>query len=119
MNEAYVPLPDGRTIPVTLSTDGMSGGGNVLSPVSIEINVHSDGSTTESGDTESIWNNAAQRMKAIALETIAQEKRLADHSTQTLNVTNYRLPRPGQSHKDVRWKDKRLIGIQITNLKKA
>ncbi|EON1641506.1 tape measure protein, partial [Escherichia coli] len=67
MNEAYVPLPDGRTIPVTLSTDGMSGGGNVLSPVSIEINVHSDGSTTESGDTESIWNNAAQRMKAIAL----------------------------------------------------
>ncbi|EIB8230499.1 tape measure protein, partial [Escherichia coli] len=69
MNEAYVPLPDGRTIPVTLSTDGMSGGGNVLSPVSIEINVHSDGSTTESGDTESIWNNAAQRMKAIALET--------------------------------------------------
>ncbi|EOB5833531.1 tape measure protein, partial [Escherichia coli] len=73
MNEAYVPLPDGRTIPVTLSTDGMSGGGNVLSPVSIEINVHSDGSTTESGDTESIWNNAAQRMKAIALETIAQE----------------------------------------------
>ncbi|MFZ6111880.1 hypothetical protein ACO0KA_24430, partial [Escherichia coli] len=37
--------------------------------------VHSDGSTTESGDTESIWNNAAQRMKAIALETIAQEKR--------------------------------------------
>ncbi|HBB7107611.1 TPA: phage tail tape measure protein, partial [Escherichia coli] len=75
MNEAYVPLPDGRTIPVTLSTDGMRGGGNVLSPVSIEINVHSDGSTTESGDTESIWNNAAQRMKAIALETIAQEKR--------------------------------------------
>lgn len=75
MNEAYVPLPDGRTIPVTLSTDGMSGGGNVLSPVSIEINVHNDGSTTESGDTESIWNNAAQRMKAIALETIAQEKR--------------------------------------------
>ncbi|EIY5850361.1 tape measure protein [Escherichia coli] len=75
MNEAYVPLPDGRTIPVTLSTDGMSGDGNVLSPVSIEINVHSDGSTTESGDTESIWNNAAQRMKAIALETIAQEKR--------------------------------------------
>ncbi|HAX3081956.1 TPA: tape measure protein [Escherichia coli] len=75
MNEAYVPLPDGRTIPVTLSTDGMSGGGNVLSPVSIEINVHSDGSTTESGDTESIWNNAAKRVKAVVLETIAQEKR--------------------------------------------
>ena len=75
MNEAYVPLPDGRTIPVTLSTDGMSGNGNVLSPVSIEINVHSDGSTTESGDKESIWNNAAQRVKAVVLETIAQEKR--------------------------------------------
>lgn len=75
MNEAYVPLPDGRTIPVTLNTDGFKGGGSVVSPVSIAINVNSDGSTTESANTESAWNNAAQRMKAIALETIAQEKR--------------------------------------------
>ncbi|ENO7837960.1 tape measure protein (plasmid) [Escherichia coli] len=75
MNEAYVPLPDGRSIPVTLNTDGAGGGGNVMSPVSITINVSSDGSEENSNDTESKWNDAAKRMKAIALETIANEKR--------------------------------------------
>ncbi|WP_449555837.1 tape measure protein [Huaxiibacter chinensis] len=76
MNEAYVPLPDGRSIPVTLNAEGVkSGGGGVFSPVSIEINVNSDGSVTENSNSEGAWSQAAQRMKAIALETIAQEKR--------------------------------------------
>lgn len=76
MNEAYVPLPDGRSIPVTLNAEGVKGGGGgVFSPVSIEINVNSDGSVTENSNSEGAWNQAAQRMKAIALETIAQEKR--------------------------------------------
>ncbi|EOO0704906.1 tape measure protein, partial [Escherichia coli] len=45
MNEAYVPLPDGRSIPVTLNAESVKGGGGgVFSPVSIEINVNSDGS---------------------------------------------------------------------------
>ncbi|HED1792844.1 tape measure protein (plasmid) [Citrobacter sp. RHB20-C16] len=74
MNEAYVPLPDGRSIPVTLSTDGVKGSG-VFAPVSIEINVSSDGNTTANSNSDGAWNEAAQRMKAIALETIAQEKR--------------------------------------------
>ncbi len=75
MNEAYVPLPDGRSIPVTLNAEGVKGGGGVFSPVSIEINVNSDGSVTENSNSEGAWSQAAQRMKAIALETIAQEKR--------------------------------------------
>jgi len=76
MNEAYVPLPDGRSIPVTLNAEGIKGGGGgVFSPVSIEINVNSDGSVTENSNSEGAWSQAAQRMKAIALETIAQEKR--------------------------------------------
>lgn len=76
MNEAYVPLPDGRSIPVTLNAESVkSGGGGVFSPVSIEINVNSDGSVTENSNSEGAWSQAAQRMKAIALETIAQEKR--------------------------------------------
>ncbi|WP_423842131.1 hypothetical protein [Yersinia pestis] len=74
MNEAYVPLPDGRSIPVTLNAEGVKGGG-VFSPVSIEINVNSDGSVSENSNSEGAWSQAAQRMKAIALETIAQEKR--------------------------------------------
>lgn len=75
MNEAYVPLPDGRSIPVTLNAEGVKGGGGVFSPVSIEINVNSDGSVSENSNSEGAWSQAAQRMKAIALETIAQEKR--------------------------------------------
>ncbi|EBW6466288.1 phage tail tape measure protein [Salmonella enterica subsp. enterica serovar Mikawasima] len=76
MNEAYVPLPDGRSVPVTLNAESVKGGGGgVFSPVSIEINVNSDGSVTENSNSEGAWSQAAQRMKAIALETIAQEKR--------------------------------------------
>ncbi|EAO1110291.1 tape measure protein [Salmonella enterica] len=76
MNEAYVPLPDGRSIPVTLNAESVKGGGGgVFSPVSIEINVNSDGSVTGNSNSEGAWSQAAQRMKAIALETIAQEKR--------------------------------------------
>ncbi|HHD2004549.1 TPA: tape measure protein, partial [Klebsiella pneumoniae] len=49
MNEAYVPLPDGRTIPVTLSAESAGKStGNAVSPVSIQINVTKDGRTSES-----------------------------------------------------------------------
>lgn len=89
MNEAYVPLPDGRTIPVTLSAE--SGGkstGNAVSPVSIQINVTKDGRTSESssGSESSLWNGAARQIKSIVLETIAEEKRsggsLNPHTTR-------------------------------------
>ncbi|HDY8855512.1 TPA: tape measure protein [Klebsiella pneumoniae] len=89
MNEAYVPLPDGRTIPVTLSaeSDGKSTG-NAVSPVSIQINVTKDGRTSESssGSESSLWNGAARQIKSIVLETIAEEKRsggsLNPHTTR-------------------------------------
>lgn len=89
MNEAYVPLPDGRTIPVTLSAE--SGGkstGNAVSPVSIQINVTKDGRTSESssGSESNLWNGAARQIKSIVLETIAEEKRsggsLNPHTTR-------------------------------------
>ncbi|HGL3854461.1 TPA: tape measure protein [Klebsiella aerogenes] len=71
-NEAYVPLPDGRSIPVT-----MTGGGGTIAPVAININVSSDGSSSTSGSDADgkVWNEAAQRIKNIVLETITQEKR--------------------------------------------
>lgn len=74
-NEAYVPLPDGRSIPVTMK--GNVGGGGTIAPVAINISVNSDGSSSTSGsDTDSKgWNDAAQRIKNIVLETITQEKR--------------------------------------------
>ncbi|EHU3674652.1 tape measure protein [Salmonella enterica] len=74
MDEAFVPLPDGRSIPVTLNT-GSAGKGSVFSPVSIAINVNSDGSSSESGMDEARWGGAARQIKAIVLDTIAEEKR--------------------------------------------
>ncbi|MCG5569184.1 tape measure protein [Klebsiella pneumoniae] len=89
MNEAYVPLPDGRTIPVTLSAESAGKStGNVVSPVSIQINVTKDGRTSESssGSESNLWNGAARQIKSIVLETIAEEKRsggsLNPHTTR-------------------------------------
>lgn len=75
-HEAYVPLPDGRSIPVTM-TGGVGVGGGTIAPVAINISVNSDGSGSTSdgsGDSKG-WNDAAQRIKNIVLETITQEKR--------------------------------------------
>lgn len=89
MNEAYVPLPDGRTIPVTLSAESAGNStGNAVSPVSIQINVTKDGRTSESssGSESNLWNGAARQIKSIVLETIAEEKRsggsLNPHTTR-------------------------------------
>ncbi|EPY9809902.1 tape measure protein [Klebsiella pneumoniae] len=89
MNEAYVPLPDGRTIPVTLSAESAEKStGNAVSPVSIQINVTKDGRTSESssGSESNLWNGAARQIKSIVLETIAEEKRsggsLNPHTTR-------------------------------------
>ncbi|HBS3493576.1 TPA: tape measure protein [Klebsiella pneumoniae] len=89
MNEAYVPLPDGRTIPVTLSAESAGKStGNAVPPVSIQINVTKDGRTSESssGSESSLWNGAARQIKSIVLETIAEEKRsggsLNPHTTR-------------------------------------
>ncbi|HBT4578486.1 TPA: tape measure protein [Klebsiella pneumoniae] len=89
MNEAYVPLPDGRTIPVTLSAESAGKStGNAVSPVSIQINVTKDGRTSESssGSESNLWNSAARQIKSIVLETIAEEKRsggsLNPHTTR-------------------------------------
>ncbi|MDU9058350.1 tape measure protein [Klebsiella pneumoniae] len=89
MKEAYVPLPDGRTIPVTLSAESAGKStGNAVSPVSIQINVTKDGRTSESssGSESNLWNGAARQIKSIVLETIAEEKRsggsLNPHTTR-------------------------------------
>lgn len=89
MNEAYVPLPDGRTIPVTLSAESAGKStGNAVSPVSIQINVTKDRRTSESssGSESNLWNGAARQIKSIVLETIAEEKRsggsLNPHTTR-------------------------------------
>lgn len=82
--EAYVPLPDGRTIPVTMTGDSQvtSGAGGQLNSVMISIEVNNQGgnatqTSDASGDaaTKSQWAGAAEKMKAIALEVITEQKR--------------------------------------------
>ena len=71
MPEAYVPLPDGRSIPVTMN--GSSGGQNV----NISIVVNKDGSGKESsvGDGAQAWKGVADRVKTIVVEEMIMQKR--------------------------------------------
>jgi hypothetical protein len=59
MNEAYVPLPDGRTIPVTMQ--GNTGGGS--GPVSIVVNVDAKGNT----DTQATGTTNTQDAKQLGM----------------------------------------------------
>lgn len=70
--EAYVPLPDGRSIPVTMQ--GGSGGGQ--NNVNISINVASDGSAKV--DQQAQGKQAAElgrQMEQAVLQVLAKEKR--------------------------------------------
>jgi tape measure domain-containing protein len=71
--EAYVPLPDGRTIPVTLK--GAGGGGD---SVMINITVNNDGSSkTESSgpSTDDVYKRMGERIKAVVREELMSESR--------------------------------------------
>lgn len=78
--EAFVPLPDGRSIPVTLT--GNRGMGGSYTPVSIQINVDNNGagSQTASGGSgndsqNQMWSELAQRIKGMVVEEINTQKR--------------------------------------------
>lgn len=83
MNEAYVPLPDGRSIPVTMKGDASTtaGAGGTINSVMIEINVTGGGddstsTTSKSGNSQdSTWDTMAQRIKGIVMEVMTNEKR--------------------------------------------
>jgi lambda family phage tail tape measure protein len=57
MPEAYVPLPDGRSIPVTMSGE-TSGGNSVANSVAVNVTVNQDGSS--STDTQGTGDAAKQ-----------------------------------------------------------
>jgi tape measure domain-containing protein len=72
MPEAYVPLPDGRSIPVTMK-GGMGGGQHV----EINITVHEGG--RESSDTKGSeaqnYRQMGERVKSVVREELAAQKR--------------------------------------------
>ena len=71
MNEAYVPLPDGRSIPVTVKGGGDGGGTSVV----IQINVQSDGTSSTSASASNDWSKMADRVRGIVVDEMATQKR--------------------------------------------
>jgi phage-related minor tail protein len=74
--EAYVPLPDGRTIPVTLK-GGVGGAGDVANSVMINITVHNDGNsnTQTSGNPDELYKRMSERIKTVVREELMNESR--------------------------------------------
>ena len=73
MPEAYVPLPDGRRIPVVLS--GSSGGGNTVIGGSTSVVVNVDASNTKAaGDTPKANQLGDQIAKVVQAEIIKQQR---------------------------------------------
>jgi tape measure domain-containing protein len=73
MPEAYVPLPDGRTIPVTLS-GGSSGDPTVI----MNIVVNNDGTesaNTSGSDDSAMWRRFATRVTTVVREELVVQKR--------------------------------------------
>ena len=73
MPEAYVPLPDGRRIPVVLS--GSSGGGNTVIGGSTSVVVNVDASNTKAaGDKPRANQLGDQIAKVVQAEIIKQQR---------------------------------------------
>lgn len=72
--EAYVPLPDGRTIPVTMKGGGAGGSVNNM-PVSISITVNKDGSETSESSDDALMNGLASKIKVLCMEVLLTETR--------------------------------------------
>jgi hypothetical protein len=71
MNEAYVPLPDGRSIPVT-----MKGGAGGATSVVIQINVKSDGTTTSSANSDAQgWSKLADKVRGVVVDEMLTQQR--------------------------------------------
>lgn len=74
--EAYVPLPDGRSIPVTFTGGGEGASGDSVA-ISITVQNYGDGSSksSENSDNGSQWNDMARKVKAVVLDTLTDESR--------------------------------------------
>lgn len=85
--EAYVPLPDGRRIPVNIKTNGSASGGGGGNSVVFAPTIDARGASVD----------AVQRMeKALATTTQTLAKHLSSHDTLVQSsVTTFRRNNPG------------------------
>lgn len=77
--EAYVPLPDGRTIPVTMKTEG-AGITNTNTTnsngVVINIQVNHDGQTTTATEGQADnWKLMAEKVRGVVMEQLVVQQR--------------------------------------------
>jgi hypothetical protein len=84
--EAYVPLPDGRSIPVTFTGGGEGASGDSVA-ISITVQNYGDGSSksSENSDNGSQWNDMARKVKAVVLDTLTDESRPGGMLSSTAN----------------------------------
>jgi len=79
MNEAYVPLPDGRSIPVTMSApQGIANSAAATGTnVSINIVVNKDGTSnaSASGDSAQDWTSMANKVKDVVRTELVTQTR--------------------------------------------
>lgn len=80
MNEAFVPLPDGRSIPVTIRSAGgaAAGGGEQTVNISIVVNNSDKGGSENSssqGDERGVWIKVAERVKGVVREELMVQQR--------------------------------------------
>jgi tape measure domain-containing protein len=68
MNEAYVPLPDGRRIPVALQ------GGSSGTTIQVEVNVDASGNSNVSGDAGKAEQLGRMVSRAVQAELIRQKQ---------------------------------------------
>lgn len=86
MNEAYVPLPDGRSIPVTMkSADGKNsnetvGGNNITVQINVNqadgsSNSATTGSSSSGSEDKKVWGGMADKIKGIVLQEMVTQSR--------------------------------------------
>lgn len=74
MNEAYVPLPDGRSIPVTMEGGGGSGGG-IQNNTSINITINQNGEVESTSDASSDAKQLGKVLEPAVRKVIQEQMR--------------------------------------------
>jgi phage-related minor tail protein len=71
--EAYVPLPDGKSIPVTMTGGGSGTSQNIV--ISIVVNKDGKTDTNSTGADAGAWKKMADRVKGVVREELATQTR--------------------------------------------
>ena len=77
MNEAYVPLPDGRTIPVTMKGSAARTGGAGDTNISIQINNEGGMTTNAKSDMQDgpDWRKFSEKITGMIKQEMIEQKR--------------------------------------------